>query len=125
MQHQHHTPAVARASTAKRAEVRAFTLVELLVVIGIIAALIAILMAALNRAREGARRVACLNGLYQLGLASAMYQNDNKGRFPFVGAGGNSQEDWIHWQPGRDLNEGALVKYHGGQFNEKLYTCAS
>ncbi len=59
-----------------------FTLVELLVVIGIIALLISILLPALGKARATAQRAACLSNEKQVVLAILMYAGDNKGMLP-------------------------------------------
>ena len=59
-----------------------FTLVELLVVIGIIAILVALLLPALNKARQQSTKVQCASNLRQLGISMLMYGNDNKQWMP-------------------------------------------
>lgn len=75
---------MARTSNEGPARGRAFTLVELLVVIAIISLLMTILLPSLSRARNLAKRTACLSNLRQIGVATASYTNDNIGRMPFV-----------------------------------------
>src|SRR5262245_12058175 len=91
-----------------------FTLVELLVVIGIIAVLISVLLPTLGRAREQANQAACLSNLRQLGMAFVMYANDNKGWLPATSRGGPYfAHDWLHYQPDRNLDQSAVAKYLG------------
>jgi prepilin-type N-terminal cleavage/methylation domain-containing protein/prepilin-type processing-associated H-X9-DG protein len=97
---------------------RAFTLVELLVVIGIIALLVAMLLPALNKARQQSLKVACASNLRNCGQAIINYCTNNKGRMPgedqSVGLGGA----WM-WDLTANMRDNMFVKY--GATRDTMY----
>lgn len=73
-----------------------FSLLELVVTVGVIGMLAALLLPALNGARATARRAMCVSNLHQIGLAMAMYQDMHQGEFPGTTHGAPEERSWIY-----------------------------
>lgn len=105
----------------KSRQTLAFTLVELLVVIGIIAVLISILLPALNKVRAMSQSLACSSNLRQIGLANELYMRDNRGAIVVGFTGSPTLQFWFN----------ALRPYIGKQDGDmsgdasKVFLCVS
>lgn len=107
----------------------AFTLVELLVVIGVIAILAGLLLPALARARQLGQRIACVSNLKQLGLAFQVYRDSNNERFPdrrdLKTALPGGYRPWTGWPPSDPRGGWApmVLSSSGATANSYLWSC--
>jgi prepilin-type N-terminal cleavage/methylation domain-containing protein len=108
-------PAVRMSKPGGRRGGGGFTLVELLVVIGIIALLIAILLPALNKVRKASQRTVCQSNVRQLCMGVLNYCNENRDWYPTCAAPADGAayieypDDWLYWQAARTTPTGATL----------------
>jgi prepilin-type N-terminal cleavage/methylation domain-containing protein len=121
-----------RNPSARRIGHRGFTLVELLVVIGIIALLIGILLPSLNKAREASKRVVCASNIRQMYTYLVMYAGANRDQVP-LGGTTSAQTNYNIWN-GSDYQQLGLLMAGGSPLikpdkafskSHQLYYCPS
>lgn len=98
---------------------RAFTLVELLVVLAVIGVLAALLFPALVGAKEGAKSTACLNNLHQIGIGLQLYVQENQNLLPVMQNVGTNGPPPTNGPP---INV-VLLPFVGG--NSNVFACPS
>jgi len=103
---------------------RAFTLVELLVVIGIIAALVAMLLPVLNAAREQSRLVKCMSNMRQIGIAENLYLNENHA-YEYPANYDNNPNTGSGKMNSVDILALYLPKYNQSMIDKTVFECPS
>ncbi len=101
---------------------RAFTLVELLVVMAVLALLAALLLPALSRARASARRTACLNHLRQIAVGVRVYADDMEDVGPAKSSGKKSLDGWTAC---KQLLNGYVGPNGASSPDDRLFACPS
>lgn len=90
---------------------RAFTLVELLVVIAVVVILVALLFPVFASARSKARQTQCLSNMRQLGQATMMYAQDSDDLYPYGGDPSDIDTDsWKNWKGGKYWNAAKTLR---------------
>src|SRR5258705_8044209 len=91
-------------ATASRG-VRAFTLIELLIVVAIIAILAALLLPALSGAKKKGKATQCINNLREIGIGFRLWANDNHEQFPWAVAAADGGSGWLFLPPADDWTD--------------------
>jgi prepilin-type processing-associated H-X9-DG protein len=105
----------------------AFTLLELMITIGIILLLIAILLPALRTMRAMGQQVTCASQIRTVGQAYIAYATANDGAMATTQGSGISSQNWVFWQTGRNVNHSALAPYlsYRDEDLRNLFRCPS
>ena len=108
--------------TSAKRNVHGFTLVELLVVVGIIAVLVAMLLPALQRARSAARTVQCAANFKELGNSMRIFASRNGDRFPGSGRE-NAASSSVAWHHIMDRHYFNIPRYDTVRRGMVLFRC--